>query len=274
MDWRAFFVHLLVPKLVLKAQMLAFVVFTASLLGHRPDWSGILGFLLFFITYLSTYFYNDVVDAEDDRKKAVYPAKLLARGRATEREYIFLAVNLFAAGTLLATLYSPLLGAVSFLAVFLNNVRSHVRKILPRQLLLVAVEYLNFAAAWVSLYDGMPGPLASAVLLEYGILYALGHVVYKARRPTGLALRRADSSVLAVLSVLFALPALYVLFRHWAGPLFGVGGALLYVLPQQVRVSRGDLNDQSFVDRIYWQHTALMGLVGLWFLVGALIILS
>ncbi|HIP74194.1 MAG TPA: hypothetical protein EYH14_00900 [Euryarchaeota archaeon] len=273
MDWKALLGSLVLPKLVLKVQMLAFVLFVAALLGHAPDWSGVLGFLFFFVTYLSTYFYNDLVDVNDDKKKAVYPAKLLARGWATQEEYLFIAVNLFAAGTLITALYNPLLGIVTFLAVFLNNVRSHVRGVLLRQLLLVIVEYLNFVAIWVSFYGRFPEMLASAVLLEYCFLYTLGHLVYKIRKPLRSVLMRPDCGVFAALSVILAVPTLYVLFRHWAGPVFGVGGALLYILPQQLRVRRGDLNDQAFVDRIFWQHSALMGITGLWYLAGALIIL-
>jgi len=273
MNWRAFFCHLFVPKLVLKLQMLAFVVFVASLLGYSPDWSGTLGFLLFFLTYLSTYFYNDLVDAGSDRKKAVYPAKLLARGWATQSEYLFLAVNLFAAGVLITASYDLLLGAVAFLAVLLNNIRSHIREILPRQVLLILVEYLNFVAAWISLYGGFPGILESAVLMEYCLLYALGHIVYKVRNPLKSTLQRVDSAAIAFFVALLALPTFYVITRHWAGLVFGIGGALLYAIPQQIRVGRGNLHDQTFVDRIFWQHSVLMGVVGIWFLAGALIIL-
>lgn len=264
---------LFIPKLLLKLQMLAFVVFVAALLGYTPDWSGILGFFLFFLTYISTYFYNDIVDLDDDRRKAVYPAKLLARGWASYSEYLFLTANLFAMGVFLATLYNPLLGVVAFLAVFLNNIRSHVRGILPRQLLLVFVEFLNFAAGWVALYGSFPNLLASAVFLEYGVLYAFGHIVYKVRKSAGSLLHRVDGIVFVTLVLLLAWPTFYVLLRHWVGVLFGIGGALLYIFPQQLRVYRGDLNDQEFINRIYWQHTILMTIVGLWFLAGALIVL-
>jgi len=272
MNWWEFFKHLFVPKLVLKTHMLAFVVFVASLLRYSPDWSGVLGFFLFFLTYLSTYFYNDIVDARDDEKKAVYPAKLLARGWATQSEYLFLAANLFATGVLITTFYNPVLGAAAFLAVFLNNIRSHIREVFPRQVFLALVEYLNFVAAWISLYGGFPGILESAVLMEYCLLYALGHIVYKVRNPLKSTLQRVDSAAIAFFVALLALPTFYVISRHWAGLVFGIGGALLYAIPQQIRVGRGNLHDQTFVDRIFWQHSALMGIVGLWFLAGALII--
>lgn len=273
MNLKLFFWNLILSKLVPKFQMFAFVVFVASILGYSPDWSGVVGFLLFFTAYLSTYFYNDLVDIRDDKRKAVYPAKLLARGWATRSEYFFLSANLFALGTLLATIYDPILGAVAFLAVFLNNIRSYVRGIFLRQSLLVIVELLNFMAVWISIYGGFPSLLAFVVLLDYCLFYALGHIIYKVRRPLGEALMRPDALPFTVLAFALFFPSAYALFRHWAGFVFGMGGVLLYTVPQHLRVQGEDLNDQRLVDDVFWRHILLMGVTGLWYLAGALIVL-
>lgn len=273
MDILSLFRDLIIPKFVLKLQMLAFVVFIATILGNAPNLSGIVGFLLFFITYLSTYFYNDLLDLEDDKTKAVYPAKLLARGRATEKEYLFLATNLFALGVLLTALYSPLLGIVTFFAVFLNNLRSHVRSVLPRQVLLVLVEYLNFVAGWIALYSSFPGTWPSSVFLEYATLYALGHIVYKLRKQAKHALTDPVGLFFVLVAMFFAVPTLYVLSRSVIAFIFGLLGAVIYTVPQYQKTKEGDLHAQEFVDRIFWHHTAIMFLLALWFLAGALILL-
>jgi len=116
MDFVAFLRDLLLPKILKKSQLYALAVLTGVALALSPDVRGFVGVTIFFLTYLSTYFYNDLVDLEADREKPVYPAKLLARGRMSGLEALFLATNLYAIGVLVTMFYDPILGILAFLA--------------------------------------------------------------------------------------------------------------------------------------------------------------
>gem|GEM_PF-6930499 len=113
-----------------------------------------------------------------------------------------------------------------------------MRDVLTRQVLLVLVEYTNFAAAYYAFFHALPGLLASSVALEFASLYALGHNIYKFR----------DGSVWRVLthrkSVFLTILSTYFLVRH------------------------GDLTEQAFVDRSFWADALLMGLIALWYVLG------
>ncbi len=274
MDVIAFFKDLLLPKILKKSQLFALAILTGVALALRPDLNGFVGITLFFLTYLSTYFYNDLVDLEEDRKKPVYPAKLLARGKMSEFEAFFLAGNLFAFGVLITTLYDPVLGVLAFLAVFLNNVRSHVRDVFARQALLVLVEYANFAAAFYAFFHVLPGVLASSVALEFSSLYALGHNVYKFREGSiWRVLTHKKSILLTLLAFLFMVPTVIALAHNFFALLFGVLSGFIYVVPQYFFVKRADLTEQAFVDRSFWTDAVLMGLIALWYVIGIWLVL-
>lgn len=269
MDIFSFIRDLLVPKVLKKAQLFALAVLTGVALGHTPDFLGIVGVALFFTTYLSTYFYNDIVDLDDDKNKPVYPAKLLARGEMSEAEALFLSSNLFALGVLLTMLYDPALGVLTFLAVFLNNVRSHVREVFTRQALLVLVEYTNFAAAYYAFFHVLPNLSASSVALEFASLYALGHNVYKFRDGhLWRVLTHRKSILLTVLAFLCMVPTAVALAHNPVALVFGIISGFIYVVPQYFFVRRGDLTEQAFVDRSFWTDALLMGLIALWYVIG------
>jgi len=269
MDFVAFLRDLLLPKILKKSQLYALAVLTGVALALSPDVRGFVGVTIFFLTYLSTYFYNDLVDLEADREKPVYPAKLLARGRMSGLEALFLATNLYAIGVLVTMFYDPILGILAFLAVLLNNIRSHVRDVLTRQVLLVLVEYTNFAAAYYAFFHALPGLLASSVALEFASLYALGHNIYKFRDGSvWRVLTHRKSVFLTILSTAFAVPTVLALAHNPVALVFGVLSGFIYVLPQYFLVRHGDLTEQAFVDRSFWADALLMGLIALWYVLG------
>ena len=269
MDCLAFLVDLFFPKVLKKSQLFALAVLTGVALGLTPDIRGLLGATLFFITYLSTYFYNDLLDLEYDLKKPVYPAKLLVRGKMRASEALFLSANLFALGVFLTTIYDAVLGLIAFLAVLINNLRSHVRDVLTRQGLLVLVEFLNFSAAYYAFFHAIPDLLASSVAIEFASLYALGHNVYKFRDGRlWQVLTHKKSILLTVLAFLFMPPTVFALSRNSVALVFGVLSGFIYILPQYFLVRHGDLAEQAFVDMSFWSDAVLMGLIALWYVLG------
>ncbi len=274
MDVLAVFKNLIVPKFMKKSQIFALALLVGVARGFAPSPAGVIGVLLFVTTYLSTYFYNDLVDLEDDRKKAVYPAKLLVRGGLTRDEAMFLGSALLGIGTLLSSACRVELGAVAVLAVLLNNLRSHIRSVPARQLLLVFVEYLNFVAAYLSFFGQFPGLLASAVAIEFAALYALGHNVYKLRKRSVLAvLFDKRSLLLTALSALLFPPTLLALVTNPFLLSVAFLSALIYAVPQYVLLRGGDLSSQNFVDRAFWLDAILMAFISLLYLFAVWVVL-
>jgi len=163
-----------------KLMFFSLVFFVGTILGKAPDAKGMLGAVLFYLAYFSTYIYNDLLDFESDkRKKFAYSAKALVHGYASLREFIILLGNFSILFTFLATLWDPLLGMFTVLAVITNNIRTHVGNKYRRQILLMIVELLNFEAFWQAMY-GEPLPLIFLPLfLTYSSIYSTLHMVYK-----------------------------------------------------------------------------------------------
>ncbi len=262
----------LIPKAVRKANMVALVIFVGTILGATPNWAaGTVGALLFFIAYLNTYIYNDIVDLKDDIASPTYGEKVLAHGAATLRQFIALLGNLGPAAFFLVTFWDPVLGALALAAVLLNNLRTHIRRVLFRQALLTLVEFVNFEAFWWAYYEtGIPAVFVP-VFLTYALLYAASHGAYKLRSQKDLLriVGNRDMRLLiaaTVLSAIFAFPALLLSVYHFVILLIALA---LYAYPQYRLVARRGMASRETVRVVANQHHLLMLLIAVVLLASA-----
>ena len=274
MEWEKFLKWFVLSKFKRKFHQAAMVIFVGTILGQIPSPWGIIGALLFLLVYLNTYFYNDVIDYEDDvKKKSVYREKALALGYATQREFFILLGNLSIASVFLATLWDPLLGFFSVVAVLLNNLRTHVKGVVKRQVLLILVELFNFEAFWNAFYGGAIPAIFIPLFIAYSSLYALGHGVYKMRKKgtfTRIIQTRElrNLFIITLLAVVFSLPSLFLSAYHFA---FLVLGLLVYALPMLRIVTSVNIGKQKGMERVDTGHHTAITLVGLVLLLGAIL---
>lgn len=274
MDINKFLRWFLLSKATRKLHQLTMVIFVGSILGQPPSPWGIIGSLLFFSAYLSTYFYNDLIDYEDDKKKgSVYREKALVMGYATPHEYLILLGNLTVAAVFLATLWDPLLGFFTVTAVLLNNLRTHVKSVVPRQILLILVELFNFEAFWNAFYGGSIPFLFIPLFIAYSSIYALGHGIYRLRKKGSfdkiLQTRELRNLLLITLAaIIFSLPVLVLSLYHFIILLLGL---LIYSLPMMRIVTKVDLGRQEGMNHIDSGHHRAIIAVAIVLLIGAII---
>ncbi len=239
------------PKIVRKTLHVAIVLFVGTILGGSPRIiSGAVGALLFFLVFLGAYAYNDLLDLRKDRKRHVAKEKILAAGSMSEEPFFMILGIIFPFSVLLSTLWDPLLGIFATTPAVLNNVRTHVRQWVVREVLLAFVEFLNVEALWQAFY-GAPIPVLFLPLFAaYSLIYALAHAVY------AKALRDASGTledvlrvrvmriilILFLLSVVFSFPALFLSPYHFALLGLAVG---IYAIPVGLAVRRGDLSSAA-----------------------------
>ncbi len=271
---KEFLKYFVLMKAIRKFQQVALVIFVGTILGQVPSLLGAVGAILFFLVYLNTYFYNDLFDHEDDvKKKGVYKEKALVHGYATPRDYLVLLGNLSVLATFLATLWDPLLGFFSVVAVLLNNLRTHVRGVVPRQVLLILVELFNFEAFWNAFFGGSIPAIFIPLFIAYSAIYALGHGVYKLRKKGTLdrivkTRELRNLLVITAVAVAFSVPSIFLSTYHFA---FLILGLLLYTLPMYRMIEKRRLDDQRTGDLISRGHTTSMLIVSLVLLFGAIL---
>lgn len=216
---REFLKDFVLAKLANKFQQIAFILFLGTIQNKVPPVISIIGLSLFILTYFSTYFYNDLMDIKEDREIiSSNTSKVLLRGIATEREFISIGMNVGLIGATLTTLWDPLLGITALMSVVLNNIRTHVRNLPLRQLLLVIVELLCLEGFWIALYGELIPGMLLPVVLVYTFMYSALHSIYKQilknpnnPRAVKEALRKPSfliPSTSAVISSIFSIPAL------------------------------------------------------------------
>ncbi len=264
----------LLSKATRKLHQLAMVIFVGSILGQPPSPWGIVGSLLFFAAYLTTYFYNDLIDYEDDRRKgSVYREKALIMGYATPQEYTTLLGNLSVAAIFLATLWDPLLGFFTSAAILLNNLRTHVKGVVPRQLLLILVELFNFEAFWNAFYGGSIPFLFVPLFTAYSSIYALGHGIYRLRKMgtfNKIVQSREIRNLLLITlaAVIFSLPVLVLSLYHF---IILILGLVVYTLPMLRIVTKVDIGRQEGMNHVDTGHHRAITAVAIVLLLGALI---
>ncbi len=229
------------PKIFNKFQQVAFVVLLGTAVNNNIPLTGIIGLLLFFLGYTCTYFYNDLMDMEEDKRLTNYTTKILATGEISRETFISLAINLSFISVFLLTLWDPILGLLAVSAVLLNNLRTHQRCLTIRQLMLVAVELLNFEAFWQALYGTFIPGMFIPVFIVYSGLYAFLHMIFKnilknSDSPMYVAVKKSVFSVTGIillsisgLGVVFSIPALIDAPVHLTAALMGFTSYLGFI---------------------------------------------
>jgi len=237
--------------------MLAIVIFVATYFSLLPDLRGLLGLAIFLFAYSTIYYYNDLLDYENDRKRAYMPPdKLLYHGDASPRDYVHLLSWVPVIGLSAAFLYSPLLGVVSALAILTNHFRTILKNLFVREVLLAVVEFLNFEAFWVALYGSLIPGLAVPVFGAYSFAYALTHAIYKLRSKPLLDILRARWVWILVavlfLNAVLSIPLVAKSVLHAIAILAASAVYILLVALAASRYLRRDL--ESGMQRIFRAH--------------------
>jgi hypothetical protein len=138
----------------------------------------------FIASYSSVYFYNDIIDCEDDRKdKDKRGWKLVASGAMSKRQAKALGAILLVAG-LSASLYVNVwffLIIVMLLALnFLHSAPGiRLKKIMPAAILnMTAIEALKFSTGWFAFTDNLSS-FPFFIILTFSAAYAAIYIVYK-----------------------------------------------------------------------------------------------
>lgn len=255
--------------------MIAVTVFVATYFGLVPGIASLIGLAAFLLAYSSIYYYNDLLDYESDKKRAFMPPeKLLYHGRASQRDYIHLLAWTPVVGLALCFLISPILGVVVTLAILLNHVRTVVKNLFLRELLLGVVELLNFEAFWISMYGTLVPGMALPIFVTYSAMYALFHALYKLRsRPLAWAVRQWWVLILALLAVVgaaFSIPLAASSVVHLFGLLLVTAVYVLLVGTQAARYAR---DVEAGMQKIFKYHDlAVVVGASLLVLIGAAIV--
>jgi len=275
MNWRAYVVNFWGSILKRKFNMLAVTVFVATYFGLVPGPQAVIGLLAFLLAYSSIYYYNDLLDYSADVKRRFMPSdKLLYHGHASKRDYIHLLAWTSVLGTALCFLVSPLLGIITVLAVLLNHLRTVVKNLFVRELILGAVELLNFEAFWVALFGDLIPGMALPIFVTYSAAYSLFHAFYKLRtKPLLWAFRQWWVWALAMLAVVgaaFSIPLAASSVVHLLGLLLVT---VIYVVVVGVNAARYRDGVERGMERIVKYHNiAVVVGASLLVLIGAAIV--
>ena len=256
MDWRAYVVDFWGSVLKRKFNMLAVTVFVATYFGLVPDPVALVGLAAFLFAYSSIYYYNDLLDYNSDTKRRFMPPdKLLYHGHATREDYLHLLAWVPVIGIALCFLVSPLLGIVTVLAILLNHMRSVLKNLFLRELLLAAVELLNFEAFWIAMYGNPIPGLALPIFVTYSAAYSFCHALYKLRsQPLLWAIRQWWVWFLAALTAVgaaFSIPLAASSTVHLIGLLMVT---LVYVIIVGASAARYMDGKGHGADKIFKSH--------------------
>ncbi len=274
MDVVKFLKWFVLSKIIRKFHQIAMTIFVGTILGQIPSPIGIVGVLLFFLVYFTTYFYNDLIDLEDDKKKgSVYREKALVLGYASEKEFLIILGNLTIISTFLITLWDPLLAFFSILAVLLNNLRTHVKDTFKRQVLLILVELFNFEAFWAAFFGGPIPTIFVPLFIAYSSIYAFGHGIYRMRKKGKLdsimkSREMIKLGIVVVGALIASIPALFLSSYHFA---FLVLGLLIYALPMLNVVMNVNMGEQKGMNKVDEAHHRMIFFVGVTLFTGAML---
>ncbi|MFH0956577.1 MAG: UbiA prenyltransferase family protein [Candidatus Aenigmatarchaeota archaeon] len=213
------------PKNVIQF-FLGFVLFFLTTGSFDP---GVLSLALFgFIaSYSAVYFYNDIVDCEDDRRdKDKRNWKLVASGVMSVRQAKAAGVIFLAAG-LCASLYVNVWFFLIVLTLLILNLLHSVpgirlKKIMPATAAnMTAIEALKFSSGWFA-FTGNLSEFPFWIILTFSVAYSGIYIIYKFKFKGSIIREKkwflAPIAILALLSYTlsialykFALPLMLLL---------------------------------------------------------------
>jgi len=224
------------PKNIIQ-YMLGFVLFW--LIYRQFDaWTFAFSLSGFLLAYSAVYFFNDIIDYEDDKKdRDKREWKLIAGGIIGRRAAMTLGVIFLVSGLLLSSLVNMWYLNIIVLVLFLNLLHSHPRILLKKRLVATTVnmstiEFFKYSTGWFA-FTGDLSMFPFWILVTFAVVYATIYIVYKFKfkgdmirnnKPyfTVLALVVLFSYIFSVITYDFALPLLILLALSAGLVAFGI----------------------------------------------------
>lgn len=170
------------PKNIIQ-YMLGFVLFW--LIYRQFDLTTfVLSLSGFLLAYSAVYFFNDIVDYEDDKKdREKRDWKLIAGGIISRRTAILLGTAFLVSGLLLSSLVNLWYLNIIVLVMFLNMLHSHPRILLKKNLVgttinMSIIEFFKYSTGWFA-FTGDLTQFPFWILVTFAVVYATIYIVYK-----------------------------------------------------------------------------------------------
>jgi 4-hydroxybenzoate polyprenyltransferase len=206
----------------------SFDVFTLSI--------ALAGFLL---AYSSVYFFNDIVDYEEDKKDGDKKDwKLVASGVLTKRSATILGACFMAAGLILSALVNGWFLGIIITVLFLNFLHSSPytklkKRIVPTTVNMTVIEFLKYSIGWFA-FTGDLLRFPFWIIMTFSLVYSGIYLVYKFRFRGNIirdrkwllgsvAFLTALSYGLSVMLYAFALPLIILLATSVVLIMFSMG---------------------------------------------------
>lgn len=199
----------------------------------------------FLMAYSSVYFFNDIVDCEEDEhdpEKMEW--KLVANGKISKRGAGIAGLVFLFAGLALASTINGWFLLMMVVLVFLNFLHSSPYTKLKKSMPIVtvnitAIEFLKYSSGWFALTSSLT-TFPFWIILTFSLIYSAMYLVYKSRFrgkeiisnksvivPLGLA--SAFSYLVSILLYDFALPMIFLLAMSLALAKFSIGKRLQFM---------------------------------------------
>ena len=224
-------IHFLIPLSIMIA------------LGLQPDpYQTILALLGFITAYHSIYYFNDIIDVEEDKKDPIKKAtKPLARGDVTIQDYLSRMFLLLVIGLSLSFYAAPSFGWMVSALLFLNFLHSshyiHLKETPLVGINMLIIEFLKFSSAWFLLPIHKLVEMPFSITLIFASSYILGYYAYKKpEMDVKEALLRRGPEVLAFALLMLGAYFYSLLTTEFKIPLIGLGlSSLLLALPGRLK---------------------------------------
>jgi hypothetical protein len=151
------------------------------------DWT-VLGLALagFMLAYSSIYFFNDVVDCEEDRKDRDKKGwKLVASGAISRKSALVTGLVFMVVGILLSALVSGWFLNIMVVLLFLNFLHSSPytklkKRVVPTTINMTVIEFLKYSTGWFA-FTGNLSRFPFWIIMTFSLVYMGIYLVYKFR---------------------------------------------------------------------------------------------
>ncbi len=172
----------------------------------------LLGLIGFLIAYQSVYFFNDIMDYEEDRKnKFKSKIKLLVTGKVKKETLISLSFLFTILGVSISFLVNRFFGLLVFMCLLLNFFHSsNLLRVKKSKLLLpnlFFIEYIKYSLGWFSLSFKITN-FPFIVFIFTSSAYLVGYLYYK--NDVNLFLRDFRIKILSIITFIFYLISIFI----------------------------------------------------------------
>ncbi len=140
----------------------------------------------FLLAYSSVYFFNDIVDCDEDRKdKDKKEWKLVASGAMGKRAALGTGLAFMVSGLLLSALVSGWFLSLMVLLLFLNFLHSSPytklkKRVVPTTINMTLIEFLKYSSGWFA-FTGNLSRFPFWIIMTFSLVYMGIYLVYKFR---------------------------------------------------------------------------------------------